>query len=59
MRADHMVDLGPWIAMVVRKYIAGAEEQAMQLGLIERTVTEIRQRMVTKNDLPFDREQSS
>lgn len=51
MLQDHMVDLGPWIAKVVRQYIAEHEEYREQIGVIERTVLDIQKRMATKDDM--------
>jgi hypothetical protein len=59
MARDHMVDLGPWIATVVRKHIAADQERDRQLDLIEKAVLQIQTSMLTKKDLPFDEFQSS
>jgi len=51
MLQDHMVDLGPWIAKVVRQYIAEHDEYREQISDIERVVKDIQKRMATKEDV--------
>jgi hypothetical protein len=51
MTRDHMVDLGPWVAMIVRRYVAGDEETRRQSDIIEAAVLDIQKRMATKDDL--------
>lgn len=45
MRRDHMVDLGPWIAMVVRKHIAKEQQLTEKLDQIESVISDLQYMM--------------